>query len=236
MNKLILVFSETALELIPSEIQSNPIIAEEASKRHKKANAMVLDSNKHYLPMRSLPDFEKRGRPDILHFSLLTALESLANKNHLVENVLIHTCDNKILQINPETRLPRNYSRFEGLMEQALLGKSTDLIKFEGVASFGDFFKSKFKNSTSAIYFFNELGKQLQIKQFSNLLSQSKTADPSSPIVLVFGCFPHGNFSDSIRKYLLEHGGSEVKFGSETLTVWTLVGLALNSYESEAGL
>ncbi len=238
MRKIVLLFSETALELIPQELQSDRMIQEEARKRHLKPESMILDSNKHFIPMRSLKNHEKRGRPDILHFSLLTALESLANKQKLVGCILVHTQNDDLLEFSPETRLPRNYSRFVGIMEQLLSsGKSTDLIKITKNAPFESALGHAIGGEgDSTILFFNELGEMRDLSAFSKLLSMKLGEKTNSPIVFVFGCFPHGTFSSGIRGLLLSKDAAEIRFGDGTLAVWTLAGIALDLYGLEAGL
>ena len=67
--------------------------------------------------MKKLEESERRGRPDIVHFALLEALGSPLNKERLLQTY-VHTLKNHVITISPETRLPRNYDRFVGLMEQ----------------------------------------------------------------------------------------------------------------------
>ncbi|MFH0972293.1 MAG: hypothetical protein V1835_07065 [Candidatus Micrarchaeota archaeon] len=239
MRKISIVFSETALELIPLGLQTNGIITDEAKKRHLKPGQMILDSNKHFLPMKGLQNFEKRGRPDIIHFSLLTALESIANKQGMIESVFVHTQNNDLLEISPKTRLPRIYNRFVGIMEQVLFGKSTDLIRIQRNISFENAFEQNAlgKSGTApSIYFFNESGDELLLRKFAKTMQKEIDEKTDSPIIFVFGCFPHGTFSKGIRTYLLSKDATEVKFCGDTLTVWTLVGTAINLYELEAGL
>ncbi|HLC47795.1 MAG TPA: hypothetical protein VJI13_01870, partial [Candidatus Norongarragalinales archaeon] len=138
MRKIALIFSEAALELVPKEIVSNPMFAEEGRKRHKKPGEILLDSNKHNLPMRSLGNPDRRGRPDILHFSLLAAMETLANKAGLLQQISVHTLDGTLLEISREARLPRIYNRFCGIMEQVLAGGENQFIKMTGPIPFKD--------------------------------------------------------------------------------------------------
>ena len=36
----------------------------------------------------------------------------------MIENIIVHTRNNDVITIDPETRIMRNYTRFIGLMEQ----------------------------------------------------------------------------------------------------------------------
>lgn len=59
-------------------------------------------------------------RPDILHQSLLTILDSpLCQLGH-VRGIYVHTCGNVLIRVDPTTKLPRTYQRFAGLMSQLL--------------------------------------------------------------------------------------------------------------------
>ncbi|KAI5188416.1 rRNA small subunit pseudouridine methyltransferase Nep1 [Nematocida sp. AWRm77] len=58
-------------------------------------------------------------RPDILHQCLLILQDSPLNKAGLLR-VLVHTTAEKVIQIHPQARIPRVYSRFTGLVMQLL--------------------------------------------------------------------------------------------------------------------
>jgi len=58
-------------------------------------------------------------RPDITHQCLLMLMDSPLNRAGLLQ-VYIHTERNALIEINPQTRIPRTFSRFCGLMVQLL--------------------------------------------------------------------------------------------------------------------
>lgn len=58
-------------------------------------------------------------RPDIVHQCLLMLLDSPLNRAGLLQ-VYIHTEKNVLIEINPQTRIPRTFKRFAGLMVQLL--------------------------------------------------------------------------------------------------------------------
>jgi rRNA small subunit pseudouridine methyltransferase Nep1 len=78
--------------------------------------------------MIKLGNFERRGRPDILHNCLLNALGSPLNKTKKL-NIFFHTVNNRIFKLNPETRITRNYNRFKGLVAKLLIDGQ---IQFNG--------------------------------------------------------------------------------------------------------
>ena len=116
-----LVIFEASLELVPRELARHPSVYKPAWRRGKKPEETLLDASLHHQAIRSggIEDAGKRGRPDIVHIILLEA-----TSNPLVEqgvmDVYVHTIADYVLEIRPGTRLPRNYNRFVGLIEQLL--------------------------------------------------------------------------------------------------------------------
>ncbi|MEM4548526.1 MAG: hypothetical protein QXP94_07425, partial [Thermofilaceae archaeon] len=119
MEKLHLLLAEAGLELVPAEIWGHPTVAASARKRGKEPGEILLDVSLHYAAMKSLKDRMKRGRPDIAHFCMLLALGSLLNRAGMLE-LYVHTYDGRMIGVSPHVRLPRNYNRFVGLVEQLL--------------------------------------------------------------------------------------------------------------------
>ncbi len=113
-----LIIADAELELIPKKMLHDPSIRKIASKNHKNADEMLLDSNymhssiDKYFPGKS----NRFGRPDIIYIFLEMAMESILNKNKLLD-VYIHTKNNFIININPEVNVPKSYNRFTGLIE-----------------------------------------------------------------------------------------------------------------------
>ncbi|XP_046979634.1 ribosomal RNA small subunit methyltransferase NEP1 isoform X2 [Schistocerca americana] len=58
-------------------------------------------------------------RPDITHQCLLMLLDSPLNRAALLQ-VYVHTEKNVLIEVNPQTRIPRTFKRFAGLMVQLL--------------------------------------------------------------------------------------------------------------------
>lgn len=54
-------------------------------------------------------------RPDIAHQCLLMLFDSPLNRAGLLQ-VYVHTSNNVLIEINPQTRIPRTFKRFAGLM------------------------------------------------------------------------------------------------------------------------
>jgi len=58
-------------------------------------------------------------RPDITHQALLNLMDSPLNRAGLLQ-VYVHTDKKVLIEINPQTRIPRTFDRFCGLMVQLL--------------------------------------------------------------------------------------------------------------------
>ena len=112
-----LLFVEASLELVPRQIARHPSVTRNAKREGKSPDEVLLDRSLHHHAMLSLPEAEKRGRPDIIHFCLLEALGSPLNKAGRLKT-LVHTLNGDLLDISPELRLPRDCYRFRSLMEQ----------------------------------------------------------------------------------------------------------------------
>ena len=54
-------------------------------------------------------------RPDIAHQCLLMLLDSPLNRAGLLQ-VYVHTAKGVLIEVNPQTRIPRTFKRFAGLM------------------------------------------------------------------------------------------------------------------------
>lgn len=68
-------------------------------------------------------------RPDITHQCLLMLLDSPLNRAGLLQ-VYIHTEKNILIEVNPQTRIPRTFKRFSGLMGTICCLKLCHVINF----------------------------------------------------------------------------------------------------------
>ncbi|AGK61457.1 hypothetical protein Asulf_01474 [Archaeoglobus sulfaticallidus PM70-1] len=194
------VFLESSLEVIPEEISSHPVIKKEERKRGKKASEIILDDSKHHIAMKSLPNREKRGRPDIVHFCLLSVLDSPISKK---AEIYVHTINDEVIKFENFVRLPRNYNRFVGLMEKLfrdgviesngrVLIQILD-IDFEGLID---------KLSGRKFILFTEKGRKIM-------------PDMRGSTIFI-GAFPHGDFDAGIMEVLMESSIEMVSLGDES--------------------
>lgn len=99
------------------------VVLEEASLDVIKSNRgsyEILNCDDHLSLHQKLKKTPSESRPDILHQCLLTILDSPLNKCGHILKLLVRTSTNVIFEINPETRIPRTFKRFAGLMVQLL--------------------------------------------------------------------------------------------------------------------
>jgi rRNA small subunit pseudouridine methyltransferase Nep1 len=114
---LSLILAESSLELVPKELQAHNSIVSHSKRLGKKPSEILLDNSWHFAAMKGIKDELKRGRPDLVHISLLSAcLTPLYLQNKL--RVYIHTINNKVIFVGNEVRIPKSYHRFAGLVEQ----------------------------------------------------------------------------------------------------------------------
>ncbi|MFX0126239.1 MAG: hypothetical protein ACFFAE_21645 [Candidatus Hodarchaeota archaeon] len=123
-----IVFFESALELIPESLRKHPSIRKKWKQNLKKKNrGILLDGAIHRPLVDSLEDKEKRGRPDIVHHSLLNVVYSPLFTQGKVQ-IFIHTRKDLCIKIPSQWRVPVNYNRFCGLFSQLLTKYKVPLL------------------------------------------------------------------------------------------------------------
>jgi len=97
------------------------VILERASLETVKVgkNYELLNCDKHKHLIKKYKKDASACRPDITHQCLLMLLDSPLNRAGKLQ-VYIHTEKNVLIEINPQTRIPRTFDRFCGLMVQLL--------------------------------------------------------------------------------------------------------------------
>ncbi len=119
-KRLRIVLLESPLELVPEEIRDHPQVLRYAKRFEIDPGEALLDKTYHYYAMARLEEKWKRGRPDIVHVTLLLLQDSLLNMHGHLE-VYIHVRDGRVFRVEPETRIPKHLDRFKGLMAQLLI-------------------------------------------------------------------------------------------------------------------
>jgi len=223
---LVLILAESAVELVPPELTKHPSILKLAEKRGKKSNEILLDRSYHHAAMRSLKDAEKRGRPDIVHTTLLELLGTPLNREGLLQTY-VHTVDNRVVEIDSNVRLPVNYDRFVGLLEQLYAvgrvpeaGEPLLAIRKQTLNQL----LGEIKPSTTVA--FTTLGEYEDLgRLFEELAKERKPA-------ILIGGFPHEHFS----KETLDLADMSVRIDKEALEAWVVASRAVYAYELAIGL
>ena len=122
---LYIILAESSLELIPKKIHNHPSVTSYSKKFKKNSSNTLLDNSWHFGAMKGLDNEIKRGRPDIIHLTLLSICTSPAFHENKIK-VFVHTVNDEIISINNNTRLPKSYHRFQGLMEKLFLTKKIE--------------------------------------------------------------------------------------------------------------
>lgn len=138
-----LILAESGLELIPNDLGRHPAVKKNISRLGDIGK--ILDVSIHHSAMKRIKDSHSRGRPDIVHKFLIDSLSSILNKwNQL--RIFIHTYDDKLYEVNPYMRPPKDMVRFKGLAFKLL---QEDVIKIDNdlkIASDVFVDKEEFKN------------------------------------------------------------------------------------------
>jgi rRNA pseudouridine-1189 N-methylase Emg1 (Nep1/Mra1 family) len=114
---LYLILAESGLELIPNELGKHPAVRKNISRFGDIGK--ILDVALHHSAMKNIRNSRSRGRPDIVHKFLIDTLASILNKWNLLR-IFVHTYDDRLFEINPYMRPPKDYNRFKGVIYRLL--------------------------------------------------------------------------------------------------------------------
>ena len=186
-----LILSESALELVPYELEEHPSVVSHAKKLGKYPSDILLDNSWHFAAMKGIKNEIKRGRPDLVHFSILEATTiPLYYQNKL--NLFVHTIDNKVIRFGKNVHIPKSYHRFQGVIEKLFQEKKiiskNELLLDMKEQTFSELIEEI--NPSSVIGFSTE----------GELSSYQKIASeiPDNSCI-VLGGFQKGHFSDSVQ-------------------------------------
>ena len=229
---LTLVLVESALQIVPPEIQSHAQIKRYAERREKKPGEVLLDRAFHHVAMQKLArrgyrvPVEKMGRPDIVHNVLLQIIETPLNWEGGL-SVFVHTQDDYLISINPKIRLPKNYIRFVGLIEQLFAqkrvpDKGEPLMQVEK----NNLQQLVRKTHASNVLGFSILGKPTLMRTVAERVSKLE-----NPLIFVGG-FPRGHFGNGTRRLLNEICSVD----RESLDAWVVAGRFVYDFEWSIGV
>lgn len=221
-----LIFTETALETVPRQLWNHPSVRATARLRKKKPGEILLDRALHHRAMRNIEENSKRGRPDIIHLCLLEALGSPLNREGSL-TTYVHTFDEKLITVDPEVKLPRNYNRFVGLIEQLFSEGQVPpdekaLLKFEQKSLFellGEIKPTRVVALTSH-------GELSSLRDICARLTKEAT-----PVVFL-GAYPHGPMKEDVLKLADER----VSIYPVGLDAWVVTSRLIYQYEVASGI
>ena len=189
---LSLVIAESALELIPKKILGHPSVRNQATRTGRNPDGLLLDRSIHHSAMIGLKNAERRGRPDLIHISLLTVVSTHIYTQNMAR-VYLHTIDDKVISLGNQVRLPKSYDRFESLMSHLFR---------EGIVESGE----KQLLSIEEMNFRDLIG-EIAAEKVICLSSVGRMSDAEMVIddvlmhdnvVIVIGGFPRGHFSRNV--------------------------------------
>ena len=212
-----IILADSELEIVPREIQGHPAVVKHARIRGKKPSSIILDSTYHHSAMRERygSEADRRGRPDIVHFFLMNALESPLSREGKLR-VYVHTRNNEVFKFDPKVRLPRAYNRFIGLMESAFQNryipdKNNPLITVEKMS-----LSSLAENLGNKTVILSEKGRKVNLRNY----------DIPRDVTFIIGGFPRGDFLSNIS-----FGDDVISIFSGTLMAWVASYEVIVEYE-----
>ncbi len=223
MKPFTIIFLESSLELVPREIWDHPQVRKTAKRYEIDPSELILDKSLHYHAMEVLPQKWKRGRPDILHTSLLVATDTPLFEKGVIR-IYFHVVDGRVFQLKPGVRIPKHLERFKGLMAQ--------LLRLEKVPPSGE--PLIFKTHDSLREFVKEQGGLILLWERGVKASLSYVVARAyyTGYPIGIGAFPRGDFKRSTlrkakEKYAIMEG--------RPLKTWGVVGRLIYTIERVMG-
>ncbi len=187
-----LIISESALELVPSELKHHPSVVSHARKLGKYTSEILLDNSWHFAAMKGIENEMKRGRPDLVHFSILEATTIPLYFQNKVK-LFVHTVDNKVISFGENVHIPKSYHRFAGVMEklyrekQIISNNNDMLLKIEDKT----FSELVDEISPSKIIGYSTNGNKSTYEKIATEIADNAC--------IVFGGFQKGHFSGLVE-------------------------------------
>jgi rRNA small subunit pseudouridine methyltransferase Nep1 len=158
----------------------------------------------------------------------MSILETPLCKEGLL-SVYLHLQDGRIVEVRSDVRLPRNYDRFVGLMEQLLssgrVPPTGDTLLHIINKSLDDLIKDISAEQTILAI---EGGQKTTIQGITELFP----TDSSVPIVVGVGAFPHGHLPESISSLFK----NRLEFDKEVMMAWHVCAELLWTYSLRVGV
>lgn len=114
------VIGEAALEVVPKSLWRDPSVKSDVARRGVEPGGILLDRSVHHAGMMRLEDGYRRGRPDLVHLTLLSVTSTPLHQEGNAR-VYIHTINDDVLEFGDGARPPKSYARFRNLAEKLLV-------------------------------------------------------------------------------------------------------------------
>ncbi len=214
-----LILSESALELVPYELQEHPSVISHAKKLGKHPSEILLDNSWHFAAMKGIKNEIKRGRPDLVHFSILEATTiPLYYQNKL--NLFVHTIDNKVIHFGKNVHIPKSYHRFQGVIEKLfqekkVLSKNELLLEIK----YQTFSELIHEINPSSVIGFSTSGQSSSYQKIASEIPENSC--------IVIGGFQKGHFSNSTQSEIT----NLYSIGNDSFEGHVIVSRILYEYE-----
>jgi rRNA small subunit pseudouridine methyltransferase Nep1 len=189
------VIAEAALELVPKELAGSAAVKSDARRRESDPKEILLDRSFHHSAMSMLKDSEKRGRPDLVHVTMLSVTGTPLYLDGGVR-LFIYTYPGLVLEVEEKTRVPKNYMRFRGLMEKALVERPREGLVRVYPMGFAELVRGKIP--ADRVFGLSLRGRQMTCDELAGLVASRR-----NPCVIIGG-FPRGHFSEAVVKSMDE--------------------------------
>jgi len=214
---LTLILADAELELVPQAVAGHPSVRTSAKRRGRSPGTLLLDSSLHHPALRNFPEGERRGRPDIAHLFTLLCLDSVLNAQRQLQTI-VHTRNDDVIRFAAETRIPKNYPRFVGLMEdlfqKGAVPEGQPLLTLQRGVSL----EKLLSGCPSPRWAFSETGERVQL--------WTELAALEGDLTAVVGGFPHGDFRSPVSKLC----DRMVAIHEGPLRAWTVTSEILVAY------
>ncbi len=218
---LTLILADAELELVPETLAGHLAVRTSAKRRGRSPASILLDSSLHHPALRRFPEGERRGRPDIAHLFVLLCLDSRLNLEGRLQTI-IHTRNDDVLRFSRETRIPKNYIRFVGLMEdlfaKGAVPEDHPLITLERGVSL----EKLLGGLPGEKWAFSERGQTIELfEQISHV---------KGDLVALVGGFPHGDFRSPVDALC----DRVLSIHPEALRAWTVTSELLVAFAHQS--
>lgn len=220
-----LVFVDSELETVPRNMIDDYAVRKFAKEKRKPPQDVLLDSNflhgaiERYFPGKA----NRMGRPDIFYHMLQVTQSSILNlKGGL--RVYIHTKNDIVITIRPETRVPKSYNRFEGLIEDLFrkmeVGPEGNRLMTLKKMDINTLISTKFMDTEIVL-----LSPAAQKSPVDEIFHKETEAHDFTVLI--------GGFSEGDFHSLLKGKFREISIFEEELTIWSVAMEMICQYERD---